>query len=55
MIGRATIALRDYLRDNPKLMEAYQREKRRLAAVHLGDTTERRESYAEGNLPFWAH
>ena len=52
VIGRATIALRDYLRDNPKLMEAYEREKRRLAAVHLGDTAERRESYAEGKSPF---
>jgi hypothetical protein len=33
--------------------EGYEREKRRLAAIHLGDTTERRELYAEGKSPFW--
>jgi|SRR5262245_17316503 len=52
VIGRATLAVRDYLRDNPKLREAYEREKRRLAAVHLGDTADRRELYAEGKSPF---
>ena len=51
-IGRATLALRDYLRDNPKLREAYECEKRRLAAVHLGETAEQRESYADGKSPF---
>ena len=51
-IGRATLALRDYLRDDPELRHAYEREKRRLADVHIGDTAARRESYASGKSPF---
>lgn len=52
VIGRATLALRDYLRDHPHLRDAYEQEKRRLALVHVGDTPERRESYATGKSPF---
>ncbi len=51
-VGRATLALRDYLRDQPELREAYAKEKRRLAAVHIGDTADRREAYAQGKSPF---
>ena len=51
-IGRATLALRDYLRDHPELRHAYEREKQRLALVHVGDTAERRESYATEKSPF---
>lgn len=51
-IGRATLALRDYLRDRPELRDAYEREKRRLAVVHRGTTVEQRESYALGKSPF---
>jgi GrpB-like predicted nucleotidyltransferase (UPF0157 family) len=51
-IGRETLALRDYLRDRPDLRDAYEREKRRLAVVHVGATAEQRESYAEGKSPF---
>jgi GrpB-like predicted nucleotidyltransferase (UPF0157 family) len=52
VVGRATLALRDFLRDRPELREAYAEEKRRLAAVHVGDTPERREAYARGKSPF---
>lgn len=52
VIGRATLALRDYLRDHPDLRDDYEREKRRLAVVHGGTTAEQRESYALGKSPF---
>ncbi len=52
VIGRATLALRDYLRDHPELRDAYEQEKRRLAREHVGDTPGRRESYATGKSPF---
>lgn len=51
-IGRATLALRDYLRDQPELREAYAEEKRRLAAEHVGSTPDSREAYARGKSPF---
>ncbi len=51
-IGRATLALRDYLRDQPGLRKAYEDEKRRLAEVHVGDTAAHREAYAQGKSPF---
>lgn len=51
-IGRATVALRDYLRDRQELRDAYEREKRRLAVEHVGTTAEQRESYALGKSPF---
>lgn len=51
-IGRATLALRDYLREHPTERDAYAIEKRRLAALHVGDTAERREAYASAKSPF---
>ena len=51
-IGRATLALRDYLRDQPALRDAYAEEKRRLAAEHVGSTADSREAYAQGKSPF---
>jgi GrpB-like predicted nucleotidyltransferase (UPF0157 family) len=51
-ISRATLALRDYLRDHEDARRAYAAEKRRLADDFLGDTTESREAYAEGKSPF---
>ena len=49
-VGRATLALRDYLRDQPELREAYAKEKRRLAAVHVGDTADRPRSVRAGEV-----
>ena len=51
-IARATLALRDYLRDEPELREAYAEGKRRLAAEHVGNTADSREAYAQGKSPF---
>jgi GrpB-like predicted nucleotidyltransferase (UPF0157 family) len=51
-IGRATLALRDYLREHPAERDAYAIEKRRLASLHSGDTADRREAYASGKSPF---
>jgi GrpB-like predicted nucleotidyltransferase (UPF0157 family) len=51
-IGRATLALRDYLRDHPAERDAYAIEKRRLAAQHVGDAPARREAYALAKSPF---
>jgi GrpB-like predicted nucleotidyltransferase (UPF0157 family) len=51
-IGRATLALRDYLRDQPVLRAAYAEEKRRLAAEHVGSTAASREAYAQAKSPF---
>jgi GrpB-like predicted nucleotidyltransferase (UPF0157 family) len=51
-VSRATLALRDYLREHPEARDAYAEEKRRLASIHVGDTAERREAYAEGKSPF---
>ncbi len=51
-IGRATLALRDYLREHPTERDAYAIEKRRLASLHVGDTAERREAYASAKSPF---
>jgi GrpB-like predicted nucleotidyltransferase (UPF0157 family) len=53
-IGRATLALRDYLREHAEARDAYAVEKRRLAALHVGDASERREAYAEAKTPFLA-
>ena len=51
-IARATLALRDYLRDPPAERDAYAIEKRRLASLHVGDTADRREAYASAKSPF---
>jgi GrpB-like predicted nucleotidyltransferase (UPF0157 family) len=51
-VGRATLALRDYLREHPEARDAYAEEKRRLASIHGGATAQRREAYAEGKAPF---
>lgn len=51
-IGRATLALRDYMRDHPAERDAYAIEKRRLASLHVGDTADRREAYALAKSPF---
>jgi GrpB-like predicted nucleotidyltransferase (UPF0157 family) len=53
-IGRATLALRDYLRDHPAERDAYAIEKRRLASLHVGETADRREAYASAKSPFLA-
>jgi GrpB-like predicted nucleotidyltransferase (UPF0157 family) len=50
-ISRATLALRDYLREHAAARLAYAAEKRRLAQVFPGDTAESREAYAEGKSP----
>ena len=50
-ISRATLALRDYLREHADARLAYAAEKRRLARLHVGDTAESREAYAEGKSP----
>jgi GrpB-like predicted nucleotidyltransferase (UPF0157 family) len=50
-ISRATLALRDYLREHADARQAYAAEKRRLAQVFPGDTAESREAYAEGKSP----
>lgn len=52
VIGRATLALRDYLREHPAERDAYAIEKRRLAALYVGDTADRREAYASAKSPF---
>lgn len=51
-IGRATLALRDYLREHPAERDAYAIEKHRLAALYVGDTSDRREAYASAKSPF---
>lgn len=51
-VGRATLALRDYLRDHPAQRDAYATEKQRLASLHVGDTGDRREAYASVKSPF---
>ena len=51
VISRATLALRDYLREHADARQAYAAEKQRLARIHAGDTPESREAYAEGKSP----
>ena len=51
-IGRATLALRDYLRESPDLAAAYAAEKRRLASIHRGRDAREREAYADAKSPF---
>jgi GrpB-like predicted nucleotidyltransferase (UPF0157 family) len=51
-IGRATLALRDYLRDHPAERDAYAIEKRRLASLHVGKTADSREAYASAKSRF---
>jgi GrpB-like predicted nucleotidyltransferase (UPF0157 family) len=51
VISRATLALRDYLREHADARQAYAAEKQRLARIHVGDTAESREACAEGKSP----
>jgi GrpB-like predicted nucleotidyltransferase (UPF0157 family) len=51
-IGRATLALRDYLRESPDIAAAYAAEKRRLASIYMGRDAREREAYADAKSPF---
>jgi GrpB-like predicted nucleotidyltransferase (UPF0157 family) len=51
-IARATLALRDLLREDAEARAAYAAEKARLAQLHVGDDAKRREAYAEAKSPF---
>jgi len=51
---RRHIAFRDYLRSNPKVGDEYVELKRRLAALHDGETLESRERYSLSKTAFVA-